>query len=78
MRYHDKIALIARHQAELEEGARNASAARRAAKRVELQPEYEAVGNWQSEQMRQRGLCSAVLRETQSKIDALDAIVAAA
>lgn len=78
MRYHDKIALIARRQAELEEGARNLAAQRRQQRRVELQPEYEAVSKWQDEQIKLRGICSSVLKETQAKLDALDALVAAA
>lgn len=78
MRYHDRIARIARAQNERDEAARNAAAARRTQKRRELQPEYEAVGEWQSEQIKLRGLCSEVVIETQAKLDALDAIVAAA
>lgn len=78
MRYHDKIALIARRQAEHEEGVRDLAMQRRRQRRVELQPEYEAVSRWQDQQIKLRGLCPAVLEETQAKLDVLDAIVAAA
>lgn len=78
MRYHDKITLISKRQAQMDEGARNLAAQRRQSRRVELQAEYEAVGAWQSQQIALRGLCSEVLAEAQAKLDALDALVAAA
>ncbi len=75
--YHQKIAQIAKRDAELAEGARNAAKARRAAKRAELQPEYTAVSEWMDAQFRAHGLSSVVLREAEAKMKALDAIVAA-
>ena len=76
--YNRKLIAIARRQDEAEQAARNQAAARRAAKRLELQPEYEAVGQWQSEQIKARGLSWQVVNEVAKKLAALDAQVAAA
>lgn len=76
--YANKLARLARKADDLEFAARQQAVARRAAKRVELQPQFEAVSAWQTEQLKLRGLCSEVLAETQTKLDALMAIVNAA
>jgi hypothetical protein len=76
--YSQRIVRLARSQCEAEEAARNAAQARRAAKRVAMQPEYEAAGQWQDEQIKAHGLCSEVLAEAAAKFAALDALVAAA
>jgi len=76
--YSQRIVRLARSQCEADEAARNAAQARRTAKRVEMQPEYESVGHWQQEQIKARGLCSEVVAEAAAKFAALDALVAAA
>lgn len=73
--YDQRFANAARRADEAAEAARNIAAAKRAAKRLELQPEYEAVGQWQTEQIKARGLCSQVLAETAQKLAELDARV---
>ena len=73
--YDERFARAARRADEAAEAARNAAAARRATKRAELQPEYEAVSRWQDEQIKARGLCSQVLAETAKKLAELDASV---
>jgi hypothetical protein len=73
--YDQRFARAAQRADEAAEAARNIAAARRAAKRAEMQPEYEAVSRWQDEQIKVRGLCSQVLAETAAKLAALDARV---
>ena len=76
--YTQRIAREARRANDAETAARNAAAARRAAKRAELQPHYTAVGDWNTAQMKAGGLTAALVAETQRRLDALEAIVAAA
>ena len=74
--YNQKLAYVGQRDDEAAQAARQLAAQRRAAKRQELQPEYDAVSQWQDEQIAQHGLTSNVIAATQAKIDALDAIVA--
>ena len=76
--YSQRIVRLARRDCEADEAARNATHARRVAKRVAMQAEYEAVGQWQDEQIKAHGLCSEVLAEANEKFAALDALVATA
>ena len=74
--YTRRIITMARRQDDADQAARNGVRARQVAKRLELQPEYEAVRAWQDEQIKTRGLCSEVLAEVDVKLAALDALVA--
>jgi hypothetical protein len=76
--YDQKLAYVARREDERLHAERQSAKARQQAKRAELQAEYEAVMQWQDEQFALHGLNSSVLAQTQSKLDALDALVKAA
>jgi hypothetical protein len=73
--YDQRFARAARRADESAEAERNFAAARRKAKRLELQPEYEAVSRWQDEQIKSRGLTSQVVAETAAKLAELDSRV---
>lgn len=75
MTYNQKLAYVGRRDDETAQAARQIAAQRRAAKRQELQSEYDAISQWQDEQIAKHGLTSAVIAATQLKIDALEAIV---
>lgn len=76
--YAKKIAAQARAADDAAIRVRNEAKARQAAKRRELQQQYEEVSAWQSAQFKAGRDLGDVVRETQDKLDALAAIVAAA
>jgi hypothetical protein len=76
--YDQKLAYVARREDERQHAERQSAKARQQAKRAELQADFDAVMQWQDEQFAQHGMTSTIIAQTQTKLDALNAIVKAA
>lgn len=74
----DHFARAARRQADAQQAELNEMLARRAAKRRELQPEYDALDAWHTAQMHEHGLSTALEAEMNRRLLALDMRVAEA
>lgn len=74
--YAAKIAKQARLAHDAEIALQQQATLRRAAKRKELQPQLDAIMVWQQQQLLERGMCSEVLQETQTKLEPLFAAIA--
>ena len=74
----DAFVRAARRQASAEQAERTEMLARRAAKRRELQPEYDALDAWHTAQMKERGLSTELEAEMNRRLLELDMRVAAA
>jgi hypothetical protein len=73
--YAARLAQIARQQDQEAEAARRARLQQVRAKRIQMQPQYEALGEWHSAQIKARGLCPEVLAEMDAALKALDQAV---
>jgi len=76
--YEQKLAYVSQREDERQHAERNSTKARQQAKRAAMQADYDAVMQWQDEQFAQHGMTSAIIAQTQVKLDELDAIVKAA